>query len=361
MADPNLSSFIWSVADLLRGDYKRSDFGKVILPFTVLRRLDCVLEATKPAVIAEKVAREKTDLNPEPFLLRKSGQLFFNTSPLDLKKLMGNQDHIGENLRAYLLAFSPAVRDTENVPLSEDVDPYFARKVLPHAPDAWIDHDKTKIGSEIPFNRHFYVFQSPRPLAEIDVELKACIDKGPDPDRRADEMTPGKEWSRPVRPQPRPNKSRPKMPEKVGRRLPPSRPEDFLTTTQPHLQLPDAPEPEPAWRANGPALFQPRATPWDSDAPRFPSPERAAYPISGSFESPLQGWPGLAVVTQGDALGWIEPGRWPSRTRPVRHLDRQSRARYRPAARTPNRPHIRRRHRPDRRARNRPPESCLNP
>jgi type I restriction enzyme M protein len=111
MADPNLSSFIWSVADLLRGDYKQSEYGKVILPFTVLRRLDCVLEATKVAVLAEKEAREKANLNPEPFLLKKSGQFFYNTSPLDLKKLMGDQDHIGENLRAYIQAFSPAVRD----------------------------------------------------------------------------------------------------------------------------------------------------------------------------------------------------------------------------------------------------------
>jgi len=111
MADPNLSSFIWSVADLLRGDYKQSEYGKVILPFTVLRRLDCVLEATKPAVLVEKTKREQAKLNPEPFLLKKSGQLFFNTSPLDLKKLMGDQDHIGENLRAYMQAFSPAVRD----------------------------------------------------------------------------------------------------------------------------------------------------------------------------------------------------------------------------------------------------------
>ncbi len=111
MADPNLSSFIWSVADLLRGDYKQSEYGKVILPFTVLRRLDCVLEATKPAVLAEKDKREKAGLNPEPFLLKTSKQLFYNTSPLDLKKLMGDQDHIGENLRAYLQAFSPAVRD----------------------------------------------------------------------------------------------------------------------------------------------------------------------------------------------------------------------------------------------------------
>ena len=107
----NLSSFIWSVADLLRGDYKQSEYGKVILPFTVLRRLDCVLEPTKDAVLAEKATREKAGLNPEPFLLKKSGQFFYNTSPLDLKKLMGDQDHIGENLRAYMQAFSPAVRD----------------------------------------------------------------------------------------------------------------------------------------------------------------------------------------------------------------------------------------------------------
>ncbi len=111
MSDPNLSSFIWSVADLLRGDYKQSEYGKVILPFTVLRRLDCVLEKTKPAVLAELEKREKAKLNPEPFLLRKSGQLFYNTSPLDMKKLMGDQDHIKENLFAYMQAFSPAVRD----------------------------------------------------------------------------------------------------------------------------------------------------------------------------------------------------------------------------------------------------------
>ena len=111
MSDPNLSSFIWAVADLLRGDYRQSEYGKVILPFCVLRRLDCVLEATKADVLVEKEKREKAGLNPEPFLLRKSGQLFYNTSPLDLKKLMGDQDHIGENLRAYMQAFSPAVRD----------------------------------------------------------------------------------------------------------------------------------------------------------------------------------------------------------------------------------------------------------
>jgi type I restriction enzyme M protein len=111
MNQQSLSSLIWSVADLLRGDYKQSEYGKVILPFTVLRRLDCVLEPTKEAVLAEQTARKKQGLNAEPFLLRKAKQSFYNTSPLDMKKLMGDQDHIRENLFAYIQAFSSAVRD----------------------------------------------------------------------------------------------------------------------------------------------------------------------------------------------------------------------------------------------------------
>ena len=111
MNQQTLSAFIWSVADLLRGDYKQSDYGKVILPFTVLRRLDCVLEATKPAVLAELAAKQAQGVNPEPFLLRKAGQSFYNTSTLDLKKLLGDPDHIAQNLFSYVQAFSPAVRD----------------------------------------------------------------------------------------------------------------------------------------------------------------------------------------------------------------------------------------------------------
>ncbi|MGF6180892.1 type I restriction enzyme M protein [Massilia sp. UYP32] len=106
-----LSSFIWSVADLLRGDYKQSEYGRVILPFTVLRRLDCVLEATKTAVLAEFDTKTKAGLNPEPFLLRKAGLSFYNTSPLDLVTLLGDQDHIRQNLYAYVQGFSPAARD----------------------------------------------------------------------------------------------------------------------------------------------------------------------------------------------------------------------------------------------------------
>ncbi|WP_321162761.1 HsdM family class I SAM-dependent methyltransferase [Xanthomonas cerealis] len=66
-----------------------------------------------------------------------------------------------------------ALRDTENVPLDQDIGKYFTCEVLPHAPDAWIDEDKSKVGYEIPFNRHFYVFEPPRSLQAIDEELKA--------------------------------------------------------------------------------------------------------------------------------------------------------------------------------------------
>ncbi|MDD3483425.1 class I SAM-dependent DNA methyltransferase [Azovibrio restrictus] len=67
---------------------------------------------------------------------------------------------------------NPKLRDFENVPLKEDVHAYFEREVRPHVADAWIDHEKTKLGYEINFNRHFYRFTPPRPLSEIDADLK---------------------------------------------------------------------------------------------------------------------------------------------------------------------------------------------
>jgi type I restriction enzyme M protein len=70
-----------------------------------------VLEPTKEAVLAEKELRKGQGLDPVPFLLRKDGQNFCNTSPLDMKRLMGDQDNIGENLRSYIQAFTPEVRD----------------------------------------------------------------------------------------------------------------------------------------------------------------------------------------------------------------------------------------------------------
>ena len=66
----------------------------------------------------------------------------------------------------------PDRRDTENVPLKEKIDDYFKREVLPHVPDAWIDHDKTKVGYEIPLNRHFYKYEPPRELEEIEADIR---------------------------------------------------------------------------------------------------------------------------------------------------------------------------------------------
>ncbi len=67
------------------------------------------------------------------------------------------------------------MRDTENVPLGQDIDEYVAREVLPYVPDAWVDHAKTKVGYEIPFTRHFYEYVPPRLLEEIDADVKRLI------------------------------------------------------------------------------------------------------------------------------------------------------------------------------------------
>lgn len=126
-----LSAFIWSVADLLRGDYKQADYGKVILPFTVLRRIDCVLESTKQAVLAEFAAKTAAGVNPEPFVLRKAGQTFYNTSPLDMRRLMGDQDNIAANLSAYIQGFSPDVRDIfERFEFAAQIDRLAKAKLL---------------------------------------------------------------------------------------------------------------------------------------------------------------------------------------------------------------------------------------
>ena len=69
----------------------------------------------------------------------------------------------------------PSLRDTENVPLKEDIDKYFAREVLPFAPDAWIDKKKTKIGYEIPFTRYFYKYEAPRPTSDLATEIKELM------------------------------------------------------------------------------------------------------------------------------------------------------------------------------------------
>jgi type I restriction enzyme M protein len=111
MNPTNISAFIWSVADLLRGDYKQADYGKVILPFTLLRRLDCVLEPTKAAVLKEHEARKGLKMPLHDFLVRKAKQTFYNTSPLDFERLLADANNIRKNMIAYVGAFSDNARD----------------------------------------------------------------------------------------------------------------------------------------------------------------------------------------------------------------------------------------------------------
>jgi len=107
-----LANFIWSIADLLRGDYKQSYYGKIILPFTVLRRLDCVLEPTKQKVLdyLPKLKLMKIK-NTEPVLNKVAGFNFHNESKLDFEKLRSDPDNIAANLRNYINGFSSGGRE----------------------------------------------------------------------------------------------------------------------------------------------------------------------------------------------------------------------------------------------------------
>jgi len=107
----NHAAFIWSVADLLRGDYKQSEYGRVIMPLTVLRRLDCVLEPTKAQVLERHTKLKGSIDNIGPVLEAVSGEQFFNTSPLDFRRLLDDPGQIAGNLRAYIAGFSASARD----------------------------------------------------------------------------------------------------------------------------------------------------------------------------------------------------------------------------------------------------------
>lgn len=103
--------FIWSIAEILRGPYKPPQYGRVILPLTVLRRLDCVLAPTKAKVLAKAATLKGSKVeNIEPILNRTAGQAFHNTSPLDFEKLKGEPDKIAANLTRYIKSFSPRAR-----------------------------------------------------------------------------------------------------------------------------------------------------------------------------------------------------------------------------------------------------------
>ena len=111
MNHSQIVSFIWGVADLIRDTFKRGKYQDVILPLTVLRRLDCVLAPTKGRVLAVQ-ARFKGKLdNLDPQLRRASGYAFYNTSRYDFEKLLADAPHVAQNLRNYIAGFSPNMRE----------------------------------------------------------------------------------------------------------------------------------------------------------------------------------------------------------------------------------------------------------
>ena len=107
----NHGAFIWSVADLLRSVYKQSEYGRVILPLTVLRRLDCVLEPTKDKVLQRAADLPATLENRAPVLEDAAGQSFYNTSKHTFKTLLSDPDNVAGNLRNYIAGFSESARD----------------------------------------------------------------------------------------------------------------------------------------------------------------------------------------------------------------------------------------------------------
>ena len=104
------AAFLWSIADLLRGDFKQSQYGRIILPFTLLRRMECVLEATKEKVLIEAKAHQtKPDLVREKLLLRAADQQFYNASPLSLAAMSDTQT--ADDLMSYVQSFSTDARE----------------------------------------------------------------------------------------------------------------------------------------------------------------------------------------------------------------------------------------------------------
>lgn len=159
-----IAAFIWSVADLLRGDFRQSQYGRVILPFTLLRRLECVLADSKAAVLAEHQKIQAFNLpeeSQEKMLLRATqGLAFFNTSPMDLAK-MGQTD-IKANLKTYVQSFSKDAREIfehfkfdEFVGLLDDANllykviQYFSNPKIDLSPEAVSNHDMGLVFEEL--------------------------------------------------------------------------------------------------------------------------------------------------------------------------------------------------------------------
>jgi len=105
------ASFIWGVADLIRDSFKRGKYQDVILPLTVLRRIDCVLAPTRPRVLATYNSYRGKLENLDPLLRNAAGYAFYNTSRFDFASLLGDAPNLAANLRAYIAGFSENMRE----------------------------------------------------------------------------------------------------------------------------------------------------------------------------------------------------------------------------------------------------------
>src|SRR2546425_9167718 len=112
MNHSEIVGFLWGVADLIRDTFKRGKYQDVILPLTVLRRLDCVLADTKERVLKRQAELRGKGLQDLEAQLRKaSGFAFYNTSRYDFQKLLADAPHLAANLRNYIAGFSPNMRE----------------------------------------------------------------------------------------------------------------------------------------------------------------------------------------------------------------------------------------------------------
>ncbi len=229
---------IWAVANILRGDYKQSDYGKVILPMTVLRRLDCKLSHTKQKVLDYFTKVEKLSDSAKDEELMKEGQRdanrfwekmshslgnkrkyipengdekgigliskiygdfeenefskifpnkFFGYRRVTIEQPLKDEDGNIETDRSGQTKVDSNLRDYENIPflrkdgngnlIEQTIEEYFEREVKPHLPDAWIDYNKSKTGYEINFTKYFYEFKPLRSLAEIKADILALEEK----------------------------------------------------------------------------------------------------------------------------------------------------------------------------------------
>lgn len=147
MTEQELANVIWDIKEIIRNSYDDSEVEDVILPFTLLRRLDCVLEDKYDEILEQlnKVEEGKRKYKLLS-LMKKNSLTFFNMSGLSLKKLLNSPDQIGDSFKTYI-------------------------EVMPFAPDASMDRSKDKVGCEFPFTRLFYKYRPLRSSEEILAEL----------------------------------------------------------------------------------------------------------------------------------------------------------------------------------------------